>query len=825
MKHADLISQMTLEEKVAFCSGSDYWHTASIERLGIPSILWSDGPHGIRNSVGTHDKDEPKKKDKKGEGMDALLGGVPAVCYPTAATTACSWDPELIYGMGELLGEECIAEKVSVLLGPGTNMKRSPLCGRNFEYFSEDPYLAGKMSAAFINGVQSKGIGTSLKHYAVNSQETRRMTVSAVVDERTLREIYLTAYEIAVKESQPWTIMCMYNRLNGVYGAENKWLLTDVLRHDFGFEGMIVTDWGAENDRVLGLLAGQNLEMPTSNGDGNRKIYDAVKRGEISENFLDEMVDGVVDVIMRAKEVLADGKGYNAGEHHAAARKIARESMVLLKNDDNILPLSKKAKVAVIGQMAKKPRHQGAGSSLVNSIKIDSAYNTMFEEGIDVIYADGYAMTKKEKKNSPETYIADAVEAAKKADVAVLFIGLTDEFESEGFDRTHLRIPPEHVALLSAIRGVTENIVVVLAGGAVVEMPWIGETKALLNSYLGGEASGSAVTDILFGDVNPSGKLAETYPFSLEDTPCYNNFPGHTATVEYREGLYIGYRYYDTAKKNVLFPFGFGMSYTTFEYSDLKVSADSIKDTDTLKVSFKIKNTGDRDGAEVAELYVAQENSTIFRPEKELKGFKKVFLKAGEEKEVEIELSKRAFAFYDVDLGDWHVETDNYKILVGASSRDIRLEGSVKVESTVDAPVKDLRETMPAYYSADVMNVPDDQFKALLGHEIPESEIHDYPNLTFANTLEDSACGKNGAKLCKLLRKFVGSDGMACSIALQTPVKNFVSMSMGVFSEELGHQLLDILNDKKPMGRGILVLIGKAIPAVVKGLPNLLKSI
>ena len=342
MKHADLISQMTLEEKVAFCSGSDYWHTASIERLGIPSILWSDGPHGIRNSVGTHDKDEPKKKDKKGEGMDALLGGIPAVCYPTAATTACSWDPELIYGMGELLGEECIAEKVSVLLGPGTNMKRSPLCGRNFEYFSEDPYLAGKMSAAFINGVQSKGIGTSLKHYAVNSQETRRMTVSAVVDERTLREIYLTAYEIAVKESQPWTIMCMYNRLNGVYGAENKWLLTDVLRHDFGFEGMIVTDWGAENDRVLGLLAGQNLEMPTSNGDGNRKIYDAVKRGEISEDFLDEMVDGVVDVIMRAKEVLADGKGYNAGEHHAAARKIARESMVLLKNDDNILPLSKK---------------------------------------------------------------------------------------------------------------------------------------------------------------------------------------------------------------------------------------------------------------------------------------------------------------------------------------------------------------------------------------------------------------------------------------------------------------------------------------------------
>ncbi len=822
MKHADLISQMSLEEKVAFCSGSDYWHTAAIERLGIPSILWSDGPHGIRNSVGTNDKDENNKKKEKGEG---LLGGIPAICYPTAATTACSWNPELIYSMGELLGEECVAEKVSVLLGPGINMKRSPLCGRNFEYFSEDPYLAGKMSAAFINGVQSKGIGTSLKHYAVNSQETRRMTVDAVADERTLREIYLTAFEIAVKESQPWTVMCMYNRLNGVYGAENKWLLTDVLRHDFGFEGMVVTDWGAENERVPGLLAGQNLEMPTSNGDGNRKIYNAVKSGEISEEFLDEMVDGVLDVIMRAKQVLADGVKYNAAEHHAAARKIAGESMVLLKNEDNILPLSKSANVAVIGQMAKKPRYQGAGSSLVNPRKLDNAYDAMFEQGVNVAYADGYALTKREKKRSAEKYIQEAVEVAKNADVAVLFIGLTDEFESEGFDRTHLRIPPEHIALLSAVRGVTENIVVVLAGGAVIEMPWIGETKGLLNSYLGGEAGGSAVVDILFGDVNPSGKLAETYPLSLEDTPCNNFFPGNTATVEYRESVYIGYRYYDSAKKEVLFPFGFGMSYTDFEYSDLKISADSIKDTDTLKVSFKIKNVGDTDGAEVAQLYVAQENSTIFRPEKELRGFKKVFLKAGEEKEVELEIGKRAFAFYDVDIADWHVETDTYKLLVGASSRDIRLEGSVKVESTVDAPVKDLRDVMPAYYSVDVLNVPDDQFKALIGREIPEKEIHDFPNLTLANTLEDSACGKNGAKLCKLLRKVVGTEGMACAIALQTPVKNFVSMSMGVFSEELAAQLLDILNDKKPMGRGVFVLICKAIPAVVKGLPNLLKSI
>ena len=817
MKHADLISQMSLEEKASFCSGADYWHTASIGRLGIPTILWSDGPHGIRNSVGTKDKGQRIK--------ELSLKGVPAICYPTAATTACSWDPELLHEMGELLGEECIKEKVSVLLGPGTNMKRSPLCGRNFEYFSEDPLLAGKLSAAFINGVQSKGIGTSLKHYAVNSQETRRMTVSAVVDERTLREIYLTAFEIAVKEAQPWTIMCMYNKLNGVYGAENKWLLTDVLRKDFGFEGMIVTDWGAENERVPGLKAGQNLEMPTSNGEGNRQIIEAVRNGSLSEDILDEMIDGVIDVILKAKKVLTDNGTYDVKAHHEAARKIASQSMVLLKNEDNILPLKKNARIAVIGQMAKKPRHQGAGSSLVNSIQIDSALDFLVAKGLNCLYSDGYPLTKQDRKKSSSEYISAAVTAAKNADTAVVFIGLTDEFESEGFDRTHLRIPPEHIALLSAVKNVNPNVVVVLAGGSVVEMPWEKDAKAILHSYLGGEASGSAVADILTGDVNPSGKLAETYPFALEDTPCFNNFPGNTATVEHREGLYIGYRYYDTAKKDVRYPFGFGLSYTTFEYSDLKLSKKKIKDTDSVTVSFKIKNTGDVDGAEVAELYVSQPNSTVYRPEKELKGFKKVFLKAGEEKEVEIELSKRAFAFYDVNIADWHVETDKYEILVGASSRDIRLKGSVKVESTVDAPIEDTRETMANYYTADVQNVPDDQFKVLLGHDIPEKDIKAYPNLTIANTIEDSKCGKNGAKICKVLGKLVGDEGMACSIALQTPVKNFISMSMGVFNPEMAQKLLDVLNDKTAITPGILKLLGKTLPSLVKGLPKLLRSI
>ncbi len=825
MKHADIINQMTLEEKVRFCSGKDYWHTDSIEKYGIPTILWSDGPHGIRNSVGTKDKEKKKELKEQQKKSDNFLGGVPAICYPTAATTACSWNPELLYEMGVRLGEESLKEKVSVLLGPGTNMKRSPLCGRNFEYFSEDPLLAGKLSAAFCNGVQSKGVGTSLKHYAVNNQETRRMTVSAVVDERTLREIYLTAFEIAVKEAQPWTIMCMYNRLNGVYGAENKWLLTDVLRDEFGFEGMIVTDWGAENERVPGLLAGQNLEMPTSNGEGNREIAEAVRDGRISEDQLNEMVDGVLDVIFKAKEVLGEHT-YNEAEHHEFARKVAQDSMVLLKNEENILPLNKDKKYAVIGQMAKKPRHQGAGSSLVNPIKLDNAFDTMFSRGINVTYADGYALTKKEAKNkTQDAYINEAVSAAKNADVALVFVGLTDVFESEGFDRSHLRIPPEHVALIEAVKNVNSNVVLVLAGGAVIEMPWEDNAKAILHSFLGGEAGGSAVVDLLFGDVNPSGKLAETYPYKLEDTPCYDYFPGNTTTVEYREGIYIGYRYYDTAKKQVRYPFGYGLSYTKFEYSDISVSADDIKDTDKVTVKFKVKNIGGVDGAEIAQLYVSKEDSKIFRAEKELKGFKKVYLKAGEEKEVEIELSKRAFAFYNVEIHDWHVESGKYNILVGASSRDILLTASINVSSTTTAEVPDMKAMYPAYMTADVKNITDEQFEKLLGFPIPQKDVVCYPNLTIANTLEDSCKGKNGKKIVGLIAKILGTDNMAYAIAVQTPVKNFISMSMGVFSPTMAGRLLDILNDKEPLTWGIIKLIVKALPSVIKGLPELLNNI
>lgn len=805
LKHADLISQMTLEEKASMCDGLDYWHSQPIERLGIKSISLNDGPHGIRKKG---DPDAAKK------GETSLLKGVPAICFPTASATACSWDPDLIEKMGEALGDECLKEKVSVLLGPGTNIKRSPLCGRNFEYFSEDPLLAGEMAASFINGVQSKGIGTSLKHYAANNQETRRMTVNSVVDERTLREIYLAPFETAVKKAQPWTVMCSYNRLNGTYAAENKWLLTDVLRGDFGYKGLVVTDWGAENQRVPGLLAGQELEMPTSSGEGARLIAEAVKNGTVDESVLDEAVDKLIDMVKKAEKVLGDYT-YDADAHHQLAREIAAQCMVLMKNDGGLLPLKKDAKIAVIGEMAMKPRYQGAGSSLINPIKIDSAYDTMTQMGIKFDYAQGYATSKKGRKSDDE-YIADAVAKAKNTDVAVLFIGLTDEFETEGNDRKHLGIPPLHDRLVNEVLKVNKNVVVVLSGGASIEMPWADEVPAILNAFLTGQASGSAVCDILFGDVNPGGKLSETYPVMLSDNSSVNYFPGTPVSVEYRESVYVGYRYYDTAGKAVRFPFGHGLSYTTFEYSDLQLSADKIQDTDTLKVTFKIKNTGDRDGAEVAQLYVSDVESTIFRPVKELKGFKKVFLKAGEEKTVEIELSKRAFAYYNVNLQDWHVESGEFKILVGASSRDIKLEASVQVESTVEAEIPDYRQTAPSYYGADIMHIGDGEFAAVLGHEIPPSQRDKSQPLTILNTLEDAADGKWGGRLNRMLRKFLGTETMAGAVALQTPIKNFISMSFGLFSPKMAEGLLIILNEDK---------MCKGLGIIFKGVPNLIKNI
>ncbi len=807
LKHADLIAQMTLEEKASMCDGLDYWHSQPVERLDIKSISLNDGPHGIR-----------KKGDPK-ENTD-VLKGLPAICFPTASATACSWDTDLLYKMGEALGDECRKEQVNVLLGPGTNIKRSPLCGRNFEYFSEDGVLAGEMAAAFINGVQSKGIGTSLKHYAANNQETRRMTVNAVVDERTLRETYLLPFEIAVKKAQPWTIMNSYNRLNGTYAAENKWLLTDVLRDDWGYEGVVITDWGAENERVPGLIAGQEIEMPTSSGIGTKLIVDAVNDGTLDEDILDAAVDKIIELTKKAEPVLGQKYTYDSDEHHQLAREIAGQCMVLMKNDNNLLPLKKDAKIALIGEMAHTPRYQGAGSSLINPIKLDCAYSTMKEMDIDFTFAKGYELKKCNEKKAMDL-IVDAKNKAKAADVAVVFIGLTDEYETEGADRHHLSIPPMHITLVEEVAKVNPNTVVVLSGGASIEMPWADKVPAILNMFLTGQAGGSAVCDILFGDVNPSGKLSETYPIALEDNSSHNYFPGTTVSVEYREGVYVGYKYYDTANKDVAFPFGFGLSYTTFEYSDIKVSADKIKDTDTVTVTFKIKNTGDVDGAEVAQVYVNDVESTIYRPVKELRGFKKVFLKAGEEKEVSIDLDKRAFAYYNVNIGDWHVESGDFKILVGASSRDIKLEANVYVESTVDAEVPDYKATAPCYYGADIMAVSDEAFKAVYGKELPPSVRDKNAPFTFLNTIEDSQDSKWGGRIYRLLIKMLGADTMAGSVATQLPIKNFISMSFGLFSPEMAKGLIMIIHEDK-LGKGLKVIL-KGIPHIIKNLDRLKK--
>ncbi len=823
MKHPEIIEKMSLKQKADFASGYDYWHLESAQDLGLPKIMITDGPHGLR------------KQNPNGNSV-GLGNSYPSTCMPPAATSACSWDENLLREEGEALAEECLQEKVSVILGPGTNIKRSPVCGRNFEYFSEDPLLAGKMSAGLINGCQSKGIGTSLKHFACNSQEAFRMIINEVIDERTMREIYFPAFEIAVKEAQPWTIMNSYNRINGVYASQNDWLQNKVARDEWGFEGLFVTDWGASVDRVPGLKAGTDLEMPSSGTLNAERIVAAVENGELDEAVLDERIDMVVDLILKSKPALEKDFKFDIEEHHAVARKVAEGSMVLLKNDDNVLPLKEGQKIAVIGEMAKAPRYQGSGSSVINPTKLDNAYDSLIEAGVNVTYAQGYYKappTKKDKSRKSDTeLISEAAVAAKAADVAVVFIGLTEALEAEGYDRADIEIPAEHNALVAEVVKANPNTVVVLAGGAVVHIPWIDNVKAVLNSGLGGQAGGSAVANILTGKVNPSGKTAETYPLSFEENPVYGNYPGQPVVSEHKESLYVGYRYYDTAKKDVLFPFGYGLSYTTFEYSDIKLSASEIKDTDTVEVSFKIKNTGSVDGAEIAQVYVADKDSTIFRPEKELRAFTKVFLKAGEEKEVSLTLGKRAFAYYNVNIGDWHVETGEFDILVGASSRDIKLSAGIHVASTVDAEIPNYKETAPAYYTADISEMIGEQWAAVYGQELPSAERDTTKKITIYNCLDDASHTKWGGKIGRLIKKVISNFGsaengdaaMLQAMAVQIPIRNFISMSMGVFSPKMAEGLLQILNDDESTIKGVGKILG-GLGGALKRLPNLLHSI
>ena len=671
-----LVSQMTLEEKCSLLSGSDFWHTEPIERLGIPACMVSDGPHGLR-------------KQDMGSDHLGMNDSIEAVCMPAACATAASFDKEMIYKMGESIGSSCQHEQLSVVLGPAVNIKRSPLCGRNFEYFSEDPYLAGEMSAAFINGVQSKNVGTSIKHFAANNQEHRRMSSSSNVDERTLREIYFPAFETSVKKAQPWTVMCSYNRLNGVYASEDPWLLTEVLRDEWGFEGYVVSDWGAVSDRVEGVAAGLDLEMPASGGHNDRKVLKAVQEGILDEAVVDQAVERILRINYRYLENAKPETPWDKEADHLLSAKIAGECMVLLKNN-GVLPLSKADDIAFIGEFAAKPRFQGGGSSHIHCFKTTSALEAA--EGLKVTYAQGYSV--KDDAATPEM-IAEAVEKAKNAKAAVIFAGLPDSYESEGYDRTHMGMPPCQNALIEAVAAANPNTVVVLHNGSPVEMPWADKVAAIVEAYLGGQAVGIAAVNVLFGDVNPCGKLPETFPKKLSDNPSFLYYGGEGNEADYREGIFVGYRYYDKKDMDVLFPFGHGLSYTTFAFENLRLSAEEINDTDTLTVTVTAKNTGAVPGKTVVQLYVGKgQTDQVIRPVKELKGFDKVFLNPGESKDVSFTLDKRSFAYWNDELGDWHVETGEYTVSIGHSSRDLAVCAAVKVNSTVK---------IPTYYTLDTI--------------------------------------------------------------------------------------------------------------------------
>ena len=662
----ELVNQMTLEEKALLLTGNGWWATHSIDRLGIPSISVTDGPHGVR----------------KGQGA-GLSTSVPATCFPTASALACSWDPDLVREVGIALGEESQAIDVQILLGPGINMKRSPLGGRNFEYFTEDPVLAGRLAAAYIEGVQSQGVGTSLKHYAVNSQEFERMATSSNVDERTLHEIYLPAFEIAVKEGKPWTVMSSYNLVNGIYASEHKELLRDILREAWDFTGFVVSDWGGINDRVAGLKGGTNLEMPGSGNYNSNKIVQAIKSGALSLAELDQAVTEVLAVILKAKDGQKASTSLNVEGHHALARKAGSESIVLLKNADRILPLNlnERKRIAIVGAFAKMPRYQGSGSSQVNPTKVSNAYDELVKIAADAqkfVYAAGYDS----EGEVTEPLLDEAREAAVSAEVAIVFAGLPDSYESEGFDRASLDMPIGHNQLIAAVSSVQPNIVVVLMNGSAVTMPWAGQVKAIVEGWLGGQAGGGAIADVLTGAVNPSGKLAETFPKSNYDTPTFPHFPARNRQANYGEGIFIGYRYYDTKNLEPLFPFGFGLSYTTFSYTRIKANASSIKDSDGLTVEVWIKNTGPVAGKEVVQLYLHEQYPLVLRPEKELKAFQKLALSPGEEKVVKFALSKRDFAYYEPELHAWTVHSGKFDVLVGGSSRDLPLKATVEVEAT-----------------------------------------------------------------------------------------------------------------------------------------------
>lgn len=660
----EIISDLSLEEKAYLLTGKSNWEFRGVERMGIDSIVVTDGPHGIRKSV------DPSSKDINATKVEE------AVCFPTASALACSFNEDILKEMGEYLGEAGQAMDVRVILGPGNNIKRTPLCGRNFEYFSEDPYLASRLALAEINGIQSKGIGTSLKHFVANNQEFRRQSINAIIDERTLREIYLTAFEEPVIKGKPWTIMGSYNRINGTYAIEHPYLLKNILREEWGYEGLIITDWTAMDRLDVSVKNGMDLEMPGSGDVGPKKLIKAVKKGKLSQDAVDKAAANVVKTVLKAHENSQNIQSYDIEKHHQKAREIANECIVLLKNEEKILPLNKNKSIAVIGKFAIKPRYQGGGSSHISPYKVDTILEQFEKTEYDIKYTDGYTLVTDE---IVEEYIKDAVNLAKESDIAILFVGLPDAYETEGIDRTHIKMPPSHIELINKVSDVNENIVIVLSAGSVVDIPSY-KAKGIIFAGLLGEAGAGPVVDVLTGIVNPSGKLSESFIKDLKDDPSYNS-PSNEHEVRYEEGIFVGYRFHDKMQSDLQYEFGYGLSYTNFEYSSLKIEKKEINDTDNVKVALTVKNSGDYDGKEIVQLYVSETNPLVERPLKELKGFKKIFLKKGESKIVEFELNKRSFAYYNVDIKDWHVNSGEFKILIGKSSQNIILQDTIKINS------------------------------------------------------------------------------------------------------------------------------------------------
>ena len=781
MKYKNLISKMSLREKASLCVGADYWSTKAIEELNIPSIRMSDGPNGLRLQ---HDK-----ADNLGINESEV-----STCFPSLSTLANSWSKEISHEYGKTIGNEAKCAGVDIVLGPGVNIKRSPLCGRNFEYFSEDPCLTGILGIYYVTGLQENNVGACIKHFAVNNQENRRRTIDAIIDDRTLNEIYLKAFELIVKNAKPWAIMSAYNKVNGTYCSENKKII-NIAKKQWNFEGIFITDWGAINDRVKALLAGLELEMPGGRGNGIDAIVKAVETGKIKEEYLDEIIDNILKIALKVNEKEEKQK-YNKEEHHRTALKIAEESVVLLKNDESVLPL-KHNKIAIIGDMAKNTRYQGAGSSTVNPYKLENLLTVFEEEKFNITYSKGY-----ERINSKEDEILreKAVSIAKENEIVIICAGLTENYESEGMDRTTLNLPENQNQLINEICKVNKNVIVVLSNGSVISMPWKDKVKAIITGYLGGEAGARAMVNCLIGRVNPSGKLAETYPLKLQDVPCYNYFPGSELTVEYRESIYVGYRHYNTTNTKVAFPFGYGLSYTNFEYSNLITEIVN----DVIIINFEIKNVGPVSGKEIAQVYISKENSEVFRPRMELKEFEKVKIEPGKFKKITIKLSKSDLAIYNSKEQKWEVEAGKYKILIGKSVENIVLEGEVYIKSN-DIITHCNYPTI--YKTGNIKNVTDKDFEIILGHKIPERHLN-IDDITEDNTIEQIKNTKVGAfiynneveKMNRLLEEQNVNKATKVMMDMQKPLKKFYEKKSSNYTKKMIDELIKIAKTNSDYG-------------------------